>query len=63
VDQRVNIVRSAVTDSSTTWVLFSHGTLVFMRGQSERLEESAKQLLADWGPVQTGSPSGSSDQL
>jgi O-acetyl-ADP-ribose deacetylase (regulator of RNase III) len=58
VDRRVNIVRNAITNPGTPWVLFSHGTLVFMPGQSERLEDAAKQLLADWGPVQTGTPSG-----
>jgi hypothetical protein len=40
------------------WVVFDHGTCVVFREQQEDAAAKAKVLLAEWGPVYPGSPSG-----
>lgn len=54
----VEIVQSAITNPATPWVLFSQGTVVFLPGQTEKLESLATELLREWGPVKAGSPAG-----
>lgn len=58
MEQQIELVRSAVTNPATAWVLFAHGTVVFLPGQHQDLAESAKETLAGWGPVKPGSPAG-----
>ncbi len=54
----VEIIRSAITNPATPWVLFSQGTVVFLPDQTENFESLATELLREWGPVKAGSSAG-----
>ncbi len=41
-----------------TWVVFEHGTCVVLREPQADPAEQARALLAKWGPVHAGTPSG-----
>jgi hypothetical protein len=47
-----------VGDSSKSWVLFKNGTCVILVQPEDELETQAKNLLAEYGPVHVGTPSG-----
>lgn len=54
----IEYIKEATTDSSTPWVLYRNGTLVFLPGASGYLEKLASDLLKTEGPVVAGTPSG-----
>lgn len=54
----VERIRSVVRHPSTGWVLFEHGTVVFVPEADGDLAEQARALLREHGPVQAGSPAG-----
>jgi hypothetical protein len=56
----IDIVRRAVTNPATPWVLFQNGTVVFLPEPvaGEELSDQAVALLREWGPVHAGSPAG-----
>ncbi len=54
----LELIRTAVTNPETPWVLFEHGTVVFLPGCKLDHVDQARKILAEWGPVHAGSPSG-----
>ncbi|MGE0493324.1 MAG: macro domain-containing protein [Vulcanimicrobiota bacterium] len=54
----VERIRSVVRNPSTGWVLFEHGTVVFVPAAEGELAEQASALLSEHGPVHAGSPAG-----
>ena len=54
----LELIRSVVTNPETPWVLFEHGTVVFLPGGSPNPAEEARRLLEEWGPVHAGGPAG-----
>lgn len=54
----LEIVRGAVTNPATPWVLFENGTVVFLPEVEGDLAERAVAVLKEWGAVQSGSPAG-----
>ena len=59
----IEYIKEATTDSSTPWVLYRNGTLVFLPGASGYLEKLASDLLKTEGPVVAGTPSGEPEGL
>lgn len=53
-------IRGAITNPATAWVLFQHGTVVFLPElqPGDDLAEKATELLKEWGPVRTGAAAG-----
>src|SRR6266536_1874239 len=58
VDAQVRIWRSIIVGENKSWVLFEHGTCVIFTNATGDLEKQAKDLLAEWGPVQVGTDAG-----
>lgn len=47
-----------VVSSEASWVLFHHGTAVFLSDCEGDLAQAATEVLREYGPVQVGSPAG-----
>ena len=54
----IDIIRGAITNSATPWVLYNNGTIVFMPDCSGDLASLASELLQREGPVLAGTPAG-----
>lgn len=50
--------RSIILGDQKSWVLFENGTCVILMAPEEDLSAHATALLAEWGPVHAGTPSG-----
>jgi len=57
LDPRVDVLRRVVRGEGKRWVLFAHGSVVFMTKDATDLGESAREILRVAGPVHVGSPS------
>lgn len=53
----VEILRKAVRNPATPWVMFANGTVVFLPGETGDLAAAAARTLAGVGPAQPGTPS------
>ena len=60
MDATLERIRKAVINPTTAWVVFQHGTVVFLPRPKPDLDlvAAATQLLGEWGPVQAGGPAG-----
>lgn len=54
----VDIWRALIQGANKSWVLFRHGTCVILLEPAGDLAVQAAALLAEWGPVHAGTPSG-----
>src|SRR4051812_36979172 len=61
VDDLVEAWRSSIAGEGKSWVLFEHGTCVIFSNATGDIEKQASDLLAEWGPVQVGTPAGDFD--
>lgn len=50
--------RRIIVGEGKSWVAFEHGTCVILIEPEHDLTAHATRLLAEWGPVQAGTPSG-----
>jgi len=53
--------RSIILGEGKSWVLFEHGTCVIFTDGTGDIEEQARDLLTEWGPVQVATPSADFD--
>jgi hypothetical protein len=56
-DDLIALWRGIINDNSKSWVLFEHGTCVTLMQPGADLAVQATALLAEWGPMQVGTPS------
>lgn len=54
----VRIYKKIITDQSTSWVLFGHGTCVMLLEPQENIREQAVKILREHGSVVAGTQSG-----
>ncbi|MCA9795773.1 MAG: hypothetical protein KC910_28390, partial [Candidatus Eremiobacteraeota bacterium] len=54
----VERIRSVACNPATGWVLFEHGTVVFVLEAQGDLAARAIDVLREFGPVHVGSPAG-----
>jgi len=57
-DDLIRTWRSIIVGEGKSWVLFENGTCVIFTNATDDVEKQAKDLLAEWGPVQAGTPAG-----
>lgn len=57
-DILIDAWRRLLTDPGTSWVVFEHGTCVVLTAPGEDLAAQATEILAEFGPVHAGGPSG-----
>lgn len=53
----VEIWRSIIVGGEISWVMFEQGTCVILMQPESDLAAQATAILAEWGPVQVGTPS------
>ncbi|EYF00128.1 hypothetical protein [Chondromyces apiculatus] len=58
VQALVETYRKVLVGAHKSWALFAQGTCVILMDPKGDLAEQAKRILAEWGPVQAGTPSG-----